>query len=128
MPTKAGGLVVRSSRQGHEILLVSSVSRPGRWTLPKGSLEHGEHPSSTASREIAEEAGVRGRLVRRLGVIVRDPHSIAFYLFRYRHDVEWVEGAVRERRWVSLERAERYLRQADLHEVVAAARRALGTR
>lgn len=116
---------MRQVRGTYEVLLISSVSRPGRWTLPKGTLEHGEHPESTASREVAEEAGVRGRLLRSLGIVVRERDAIAFYLFRYRHEVEWVEGAVRERRWVRLERAERHLRQADLHDVIEAARRVL---
>jgi 8-oxo-dGTP pyrophosphatase MutT (NUDIX family) len=127
-PKKAGGLVVREKKGTHEVLLVSSVSRPGRWTLPKGSLEEGEHPEFTAAREIAEEAGVRGRLVGRLGVIERSSQTIAFYLFRFRHEVEWLENRLRERRWVELEKAERHLRQADLHEIIAAARRFLESR
>jgi 8-oxo-dGTP pyrophosphatase MutT (NUDIX family) len=128
LPTKAGGIVVRARKGTHEILLVSSISRPGRWTLPKGSVERGELPQFTAAREIAEEAGVRGRLMRRLGLVDRQTHTIAFYLFRFRHDVTWLENRVRERRWVSVERAERYLRQADLHGIVAEARRALESR
>ena len=127
-PTKAGGIVVRARRGTHEILLVSSMSRPGRWTLPKGSVERGELPQFTAAREIAEEAGVRGRLVCRLGVVERQSQRIAFYLFRFRHDVDWLENHVRERRWVPVERAERYLRQADLHGIVVEARRALVSR
>ena len=112
---KAGGLVVRAKKGSHEVLLVSSVSRPGRWTLPKGWLEDGERPEFTAAREIAEEAGVRGRLIRRLGTVERSSQTIAFYLFRFRHDVEWLENRVRQRRWVDLEKAERHLRQADPH-------------
>lgn len=110
------------------MLLVSSISRPGRWTLPKGTLERGERPSFTAAREIAEEAGVRGRLICRLGIVERASQTIAFYLFRFRHDVDWLENRVRERRWVELGKAERFLRQADLHGIVAEARRALESR
>ena len=127
-PTKAGGIVVRARRGTHEILLVSSISRPGRWTLPKGSVERGELPQFTAAREIAEEAGVRGRLICRLGFVERQAQTIAFYLFRFRHDVDWLENRVRERRWVPAERAERFLRQADLHGIVAQARRELQSR
>lgn len=125
---KAGGLVVRARKGVHEVLLVSSVSRPGRWTLPKGTLEDGERPQFAAAREIAEEAGVRGRLVRRLGIVERPAQTIAFYLFRFRHDVAWLEDSVRERRWVDLDKAERHLQQADLHEIIAAARRFLESR
>ena len=127
-PTKAGGLVVRPGKRGHEILIVSSLSRPGRWTLPKGTVEFGEHPESTASREIAEEAGVRARIARFLGLVERDDDLIAFYLFRFRHDVEWLEDGIRDRQWVELEKAEKHLRQAYLQPIIAAARRALRPR
>lgn len=127
-PTKAGGIVVREKKGAHEILLVSSISRPGRWTLPKGSIEDGEEPESAASREIAEEAGVRGKLVTLLGDVTRDTQTIVFFLFRFSHDVEWLENRIRERRWVELDRAERRLRQAYLHGIIAAARRALQPR
>src|SRR5262245_35335696 len=108
-PSKAGGLVVRERKGTYELLLVSSGSRPGRWTLPKGTIESGEGPELAAAREIAEEAGVRGQLVRPLGVVERSDQFIAFYLFRFRHDVAWPENHVRERRWVDLDKAERHL-------------------
>jgi 8-oxo-dGTP pyrophosphatase MutT (NUDIX family) len=127
-PTKAGGIIVREKRGAYEVLLVSSISRPGRWTLPKGSIEAGEDPESAAFREIAEEAGVRGKLIGLLGNVERESQTIAFYLFRFSHDVEWLENRIRERRWVELDKAERRLRQADLHGIIVAARRALQPR
>jgi ADP-ribose pyrophosphatase YjhB (NUDIX family) len=119
---------VRDRKGAYELLLVSSISRPGRWTLPKGGLEDGENAESAASREIAEEAGVRGRLVSTLGVVERDEQTIAFFLFRFSDDVEWLENGRRERRWIDLDKAERRLRQSDLHGIIAAARRALQPR
>lgn len=38
------------------------------WAIPGGLLEVGESPASGAERELWEEAGVRGRAVRLLGV------------------------------------------------------------
>jgi ADP-ribose pyrophosphatase YjhB (NUDIX family) len=32
----------------------------GRWTLPGGAVEFGEHPNDTVLRELSEEAGVEG--------------------------------------------------------------------
>jgi diphosphoinositol-polyphosphate diphosphatase len=125
-PYKAGGVVYRATRNGHEILLVTSRSRPGRWILPKGSAESGEHAVDTATREIAEEAGVRGRLLGKLGIVKRPNQAITFFLYEFRDDVAWSENRIRERRWVELKKAERYLRQTDLHEIVLAARRMLG--
>lgn len=123
---KAGGVVVRQTRGEHQILLVTSRSRPGRWILPKGSAEPGETAEDTATREIAEEAGVKGTMVRHLGVVRRPSQEITFFLYRFADDVTWLENRIRERRWVELRKAERYLRQSDLHDIVLAARRALG--
>jgi 8-oxo-dGTP pyrophosphatase MutT (NUDIX family) len=54
-----------------EVLLIST--RGGRrWQLPKGHLEAGETPEEAAVREICEETGVTGRLVRPLGVLEYD--------------------------------------------------------
>lgn len=49
------------------MLLVTSSSRPEQWIVPGGGIEPEEDPSATAVREVVEEAGVVGRLHRRLG-------------------------------------------------------------
>lgn len=57
----AGAVVVRRG----EVLL---VHRPkyDDWSLPKGKLDPGEHPTTAAVREVEEESGVRIRLGRPL--------------------------------------------------------------
>lgn len=50
-----------------KVLLVTSSSRPEQWIVPGGGIEPEEEPSATALREVVEEAGVVGRLHRRLG-------------------------------------------------------------
>ncbi|OQR70321.1 diphosphoinositol polyphosphate phosphohydrolase 1-like [Tropilaelaps mercedesae] len=50
------------------ILLVSSSSTPDRFIVPGGGLEPDEDAETAAIREVMEEAGVRGSLVRCLGV------------------------------------------------------------
>jgi 8-oxo-dGTP diphosphatase len=40
----------------------------GRWHLPGGGTDYGEQPGAAVIREIAEETGQRGRLLRLLGV------------------------------------------------------------
>lgn len=60
----AGGLVVRLGADGsNEILL---VHRPAYddWSFPKGKLEPGEQEEDAATREVAEETGLRCRLDR----------------------------------------------------------------
>jgi 8-oxo-dGTP pyrophosphatase MutT (NUDIX family) len=127
---KAGGLVYRETKRGgrlcHEVLVVTSRSNPDRWILPKGSAESGESAEMTASREIEEEAGVRGSLVAELGVVRRPAQTIVYFLFACTAELpSWDDAEHRERRWIPLDEAERHIRQADLHGIVDRARRRL---
>ncbi len=56
---------------GCSAALIGRLDRRGRllWSLPKGHLEQGETESETAVREVAEETGIRGRIVGKLGII-----------------------------------------------------------
>ena len=80
----AGGLVVRESRNGGEILI---VHRPayGDWSFPKGKLEPGEREEEAAVREVEEETGLRCRLGRELATTrYRDgrgrPKTVRYWL------------------------------------------------
>jgi 8-oxo-dGTP diphosphatase len=57
----AGGVVVRDGA-----VLVVHRPRYDDWSLPKGKLEDGESWEEAALREVREETGVGGRLVREL--------------------------------------------------------------
>ena len=69
--TSAGGLVL--DRLGPEAsgALIGRLDRRGRllWSLPKGHVEAGETETDTAVREVAEETGIRGSVVGKLGTI-----------------------------------------------------------
>lgn len=56
----AGGVVVNGC--GEWLM----IHRNGRWDLPKGHLECGEHIEECAAREVCEETGVAAEVVRPL--------------------------------------------------------------
>ena len=55
-----------------EILLVRASSMtevPGRWFLPGGGVEHGEHPTDALIREMSEETGLDAVIGPHLGIV-----------------------------------------------------------
>jgi 8-oxo-dGTP pyrophosphatase MutT (NUDIX family) len=69
--TSAGGLVVDLAELPRRAAVIARFNRAGRleWCLPKGHLEQGETLEQAAVREIAEETGIQGRVMDRLGTI-----------------------------------------------------------
>lgn len=67
--TSAGGLVV--DRERGRAALIGRLDRRGSllWSLPKGHLEDGETARQAAVREVREETGIDGDVLRELGTI-----------------------------------------------------------
>jgi 8-oxo-dGTP pyrophosphatase MutT (NUDIX family) len=63
----AGGVVYRKERD--ELLFLMIVDRYGKVTLAKGKQEPGETIEETALREVAEETGIRGKLIHHLETV-----------------------------------------------------------
>ena len=64
----AGGVLVRRLRGEWALAAIRPAGKPeGLWTLPKGQLDEGESGAAAALREVAEETGVEGRVVAKLG-------------------------------------------------------------
>ena len=95
---------------------------PGVWALPKGLIDDGERPEATALREVAEETGVEGRLVEKLGDVryvytwegERIFKIVSFYLVRYSRgrlgDLPATTAhEVAEARWLPIDDAPRLL-------------------
>jgi 8-oxo-dGTP pyrophosphatase MutT (NUDIX family) len=64
----AGGVLVRRLHGEWVMAAIRPAGRPeGQWTLPKGQIDRGESGQQAALREIAEETGVTGRAIAKLG-------------------------------------------------------------
>lgn len=108
----AGGVVVKHE-EGPYVLLIKPHNR-NRWQLPKGTIDPGEKPETTAVREVREEAGVDASIVGHLGPITffyqmhgnRFVKTVDFYLMEYKsgsptnHDDE-----VDDARWFLIDQA-----------------------
>jgi 8-oxo-dGTP pyrophosphatase MutT (NUDIX family) len=64
----AGGVLVRRVRGRWMFAAIRPAGKPaGAWVLPKGQLDEGESSEAAALREVAEETGVHGRTLAKLG-------------------------------------------------------------
>lgn len=94
---RAAGVVVLNG--AGDILLVRERGLPGQmgkaglWHIPSGTVESGENPQDTATREAWEEAGVRVRLHTFLGALLgRFPDGVL--VLRHAWLAEPLEGSV----------------------------------
>ena len=98
--THAGAVVFRDDGTQALFLVVSS-SDGLNWVLPKGHIDPGETPDTTALRELQEEAGVAGEIVAPLSVQQfkkRDKDAtVQYFLVRETGEAQGIEQ--RTLRW-----------------------------
>lgn len=66
-------MVFRRTANGIEVLVCKDAGYH-KWVLPKGLIAKGESPEQTAAREVAEEVGVKARVLEPLG----DPEKYVY--------------------------------------------------
>ncbi|XP_013373750.1 PREDICTED: diphosphoinositol polyphosphate phosphohydrolase 2 isoform X2 [Chinchilla lanigera] len=93
-----------------QVLLVSSSRYPDQWIVPGGGMEPEEEPGGAAVREVYEEAGVRGKLGRLLGIFENQDrkHRTYVYVLTVTEILEDWEDSVnigRKREWFKVEDA-----------------------
>ncbi len=113
----AGGVAFRQREGQIEVVLIS-VGDPPRWQLPKGLVDPGESPETTAVREVREETGIETQLLGPIDTIeywyyttdqgqrVRVHKFVHFYLLAcITGDVAQHDWEVHEARWVAFDEA-----------------------
>jgi 8-oxo-dGTP pyrophosphatase MutT (NUDIX family) len=132
----AGGVVVRHAGAGLEVALIMPRGTQ-RWQLPKGLVDAGEAPETTARREVREETGIDAEVLSpidsidywyvgtdRDGTRVRFHKSVHFFLLAYRAgDVCEHDHEVSDARWVPIAGAVDLLAFPNERAVVEKARR-----
>lgn len=67
--------------QQGKILLVRETMDGGRWTVPGGWIDPGDAPAEAAERELFEETGYTGRVLKLAAVYDRDRHGHPPHLY-----------------------------------------------
>ncbi len=110
----AGGVVYRRVKNSIEVLICKDAGYH-KWVLPKGLIAKGESPEQTAVREVAEEVGVKARLLEPLGDPekyiytargVRVFKAVYYFLMAYESGSEAEhDHEMEEVRWASIDDA-----------------------
>jgi 8-oxo-dGTP pyrophosphatase MutT (NUDIX family) len=132
----SGGVVYRLAGPRPEVALIETAGDDPRWTLPKGHVEAGESLVKTAVREVLEETGLGGEVLRKLGEIqytfyAPDFHgralkTVHFFLFRQEQGrPEPSSPKVGRVEWVAIDEAAKRVRYDNEREILTRARDAI---
>jgi 8-oxo-dGTP pyrophosphatase MutT (NUDIX family) len=128
-------------RKNSDQIQIALIHVRNRWGLPKGHVEEGERIEETALREVREETGLEGRVVKKLGDIryayrdktkegepIRIYKRVHFYLLRYlKGDVRDHDHEVDEARWFPMDQVIKNLKFATERKMVHRALSILST-
>lgn len=131
----SGGVIFRKTNKRIEVALIA-VKGGTVWGLPKGLVEEGENIARTAHREVKEETGLDGKIIRKIDHIeyfyahkekdetTRYFKIVYFFLMEYTggdvsdHDKE-VDGC----RWFPIDIAIKKVEYKDEREILRKAKK-----
>jgi 8-oxo-dGTP diphosphatase len=111
----SGGVIFRKHANTVEIAMVA-VKGGDVWCLPKGIIDKGEAPETTAIREVAEETGLNGKIIDKLGEITywyymkeenaKCKKTVHFFLLEYESgDISNHDWEVDDASWFTIDEA-----------------------
>jgi 8-oxo-dGTP pyrophosphatase MutT (NUDIX family) len=131
----SGGLIFRRYDGSIEVAMVA-VKGGNVWCLPKGLIDKGEVPEKTAIREVAEETGLKGRIIEKLGEItywyyikeenIKCRKTVHFFLMEYEGgDVSNHDWEVDDASWFLIDEALKKASYRGEKEIIEKARKKL---
>lgn len=130
----SGGVIFRKVEKGIEVALIS-VKGGTVWCLPKGLVEEHENIARTAHREVKEETGLDGKIIKKIdhveyfyshkeGDITHRIFKIV-YFFLMEHtggDVSGHDDEVDDCQWFQIDEAIKRLEYKDEREILKKAK------
>ncbi len=131
----SGGVIFRRHDGSIEVAMVA-VKGGNVWCLPKGLIDKGEVPEKTAIREVAEETGLKGRIIEKLGEItywyyikeenIKCRKTVHFFLMEYEGgDVSNHDWEVDDASWFPIDEALKKASYRGEKEIIEKARKKL---
>lgn len=95
------------------VLMITTVNQKD-WGFPKGGIEPNMTPEASALKEAREEAGIKGRIVKRLGNYKYkksgEPQKVRMFSMEVTGDSKkWDEKKWRTRDWFPVKKAYKYI-------------------
>ncbi|HET6389765.1 NUDIX hydrolase [Hyphomicrobium sp.] len=125
---QVGAVPLRKTREGLEVLLVSS-RETGRWVIPKGWPSKRLSDPAAAAREAKQEAGVTGKISgvpigsyryrKKMTAETKVLTVICYVLWVKKQRKRWREQDQRTREWFPQEEAVKKVREPGLKAIFA---------
>lgn len=135
----SGGVIYRNVDKGIQVALIA-VKEGTVWCLPKGLVEEGENIAKTAHREVKEETGLDGKIIKKIDhieyfyahkekdVTIRYFKIVYFFLMEYTGgDVKDHDEEVDDCRWFSINEAIKKIEYEDEREILKKAKEMIGS-